>query len=1396
MAIDDTREMSDEIGSEMKTATDKLTKKAGDSAKNMVRKGSNAIKNKAKEAIKKAAIKAAQAIIKVLIAAWPIVLAAIGIIVAVVIMTALIYNMNYSDKVDEQAYANELVERANRKMANVLSAAFYTKYSDQSYYFTLSEPDEADKNQEINQYSGKTYEELNGEANRGLTQASYINYIKDIDGYEENVKLTSGMLSTLDKYLNNAGEPDGYYYPEQFIKALYVGDSCDLNSEDLDIKTCELGNLDEAESVAYEKMNTSDDFYTENDAVMQEGTSDYGLGALVHYQAYYQPSRVFNYKINTVSYVDQDWEYGDSDSPLKTGIQWSSLDKETKDQILSEYKYKSNIFSESTGKGMLDTGETGIYNVDNEIVYKDWAAAYYADEPSKTANDPSTMYANLEWEKWASSDPLISTGILDTSVVYAIDNALTYFGDNKISVTQKWTDIGETTHTQTGTYLKDYESDEATVQNEWAIKSPSNVLETLKRLYVDGEKKGYMISAPFWISGTYEGETEEVDVYGEIDNDDFYCSNYTDPALKAKCLKGTHQGKVGTKTNYYMKVNGGSWEFHLTRNVDGNPTDETITVKVSDTPRELCSDSSCNSFKNKYSVDNHKEETQWRYEPSFVFKIGAVTKGDLQVNLVSHTGNSIQTENGVTSFLKDYFRTYTSYIAHSSNQFGCYTTTSTMPNDALPSSTMTSSGYSYGLCKEDEFALALSANGYMKTMGVDGMSDIQKEALKYIFGITEENYGDEENVVEFGNDSLTVSTQMPREISEKISIINTKYSKLINKYSGMYGVDKNLLVSLIYIADINDDSNITGVHCDKSLGCTLKSVKNFSDAIGMNADRTKKEDLIIGTTLTEEESIKFAAAKMQLLLEKYDGNVLLAIFEYNAGYEATQRLLKIYEAQEGYPIEATIDNKYETAWYHFVTEIFTNRSLYGIELNENAKENTLSLFLSSMSSNALIWNRMDDKGALSSVIWNKLFITDNLATTISKKVSDPQVVKALYTLRKNEGKSFIKYWPVITSGQKLWASSEYINEDGTYEPSRPYTADLIEPRLTNADIENTVKATLAFDGDVRFEDMDILSENYMVSKLGSITVEPNYKYVIGDITGVVAKKYETLQEVGYTNGIVGDSAYSQSWVLSIEEDLEVNSITKGTIYSTGTETVVVETEQGALVTYEGLKNIEVEAGDDADNIVLGLSKGKVSISVSLDGKIYDMKQFVDKYIEESRQSSLAFFNGFSSFLGCSALPPEETAALWRVIHETIYNGGMTGAYEYQCTMFTNYLATVHWGDAIRDKFGKIPNVNGNGNTKVDRLKQYLGDVLGSVTDSLPEEGSNLAFSWDNGEAGHTGWIDECKYDPSMEGNGYVIVSQGNIDYNGGISWQYKYTWDEWTSSYPQGAGKIKYVGLA
>lgn len=129
---------------------------------------------------------------------------------------------------------------------------------------------------------------------------------------------------------------------------------------------------------------------------------------------------------------------------------------------------------------------------------------------------------------------------------------------------------------------------------------------------------------------------------------------------------------------------------------------------------------------------------------------------------------------------------------------------------------------------------------------------------------------------------------------------------------------------------------------------------------------------------------------------------------------------------------------------------------------------------------------------------------------------------------------------------------------------------------------------------------------------------------------------------------------------------------------------------------------------------------------------------------------------------------------------------------HQCTEFTNWMVQQHWGERILEAYGSYLPVAGNGDQKVKCLSEVYGAILTDIKYGLSDfgdSGSNIAFSWEGGLYGHTGWIDEYKVGE------FVIVSQGNVA-GGLISWQHKYTWDQWQSTYADGSRTISYIGLS
>ena len=252
-------------------------------------------------------------------------------------------------------------------------------------------------------------------------------------------------------------------------------------------------------------------------------------------------------------------------------------------------------------------------------------------------------------------------------------------------------------------------------------------------------------------------------------------------------------------------------------------------------------------------------------------------------------------------------------------------------------------------------------------------------------------------------------------------------------------------------------------------------------------------------------------------------------------------------------------------------------------------------------------------------------------------------------------------------------------------------------------------------------------------------------------------------------------------MIETEEGADIKSITNtGIVVAADDDTVEIYLEKyDTTVRYTGLEEISVKKDDDIKSLsikgsdgknkkLLGKSSGRVTIYVYHNGAYYDMEDFL-KTASSNQSSGSGTVTGF---LGGACLSFEESEAFWEIIdNDRSVDGGAT----HNCTRFTNYMIGLRWGS---DYYAPV---YGDGYQKVSLIVSAFGSmgVEELDADSLPDEAYNLAFSYTDNSYGHTGWIDEIHKDSSMEGGGYVIVSEGNVGSNSLIRWQQKYTYDEW-----------------
>lgn len=160
-------------------------------------------------------------------------------------------------------------------LENSVMLLFYTKYSNQSYYYTID-----DKNT--------------------IHQASSNMKVKDFEGRDSMFALNPGALYILDKYLN-----EGVINPSQFIRPIY--NTCSTGEEKSGM--CEMKDLVNedgklvVDSVKYKEQD--DNTYVKVENETEKGIWNWGLAPILHYKKFDQESQVQNYHVDSFEIFDR-----------------------------------------------------------------------------------------------------------------------------------------------------------------------------------------------------------------------------------------------------------------------------------------------------------------------------------------------------------------------------------------------------------------------------------------------------------------------------------------------------------------------------------------------------------------------------------------------------------------------------------------------------------------------------------------------------------------------------------------------------------------------------------------------------------------------------------------------------------------------------------------------------------------------------------------------------------------------------------------------------------------------------------------------------------------------------------------------------------------------------------
>lgn len=1051
-------------------------------------------------------IVAAKAVIAFVIANIVPIAIALGIVIILGFFGVCWNFLFNSNKSNNQVYQNETTANTgdpDDQIYNAWSGVFYEKYADQSLYLQLTTPDEQSLENEVNEFSGKTYEQLGGKSLSGMIQSGTEDYrtlgVRDINNYENQIKVSSGMLAVLDARLNG-----GFLAPENFVRPVMT--TCtDSMGDKIDLSSCEL--------------KTGEDGF-DTDASL---TQKYGIGSIVNYQAYLQPSRVIDYGFKTIEIWDEDWTPGDSGSPVKL-LNVQTMDKAEVAEIIEQYK------REGTNSYALDHNKdgsysTGYYQVNNSIVYKDWQEAIKKSTKGSIADTLLSFFGKNEKELglyndnnrelWGTGEPGISSGIPDTKVAYAITDALTMYGKLDFTVNQRWIDNGVADHTQTVNYLRPFKDYKLSKDEAAPLSSDSDVT-TYKAVYDGDALVGYM---------NYDG-----------------VAHYTKPEDKWVLKDESEQPDTCDINNpnstckyKHIKIDG-SWDYTLVLDAKGNqlkqPEYHSIPVTV-DCP---------NRFK---------------FAPAYNVMMEAVTEGTLQTYTVIHADASTQSDNdNAVAYLEDYIENYEAIMPNKEiTTYECYEVANGAQFDGnLDNAAGLSVGSKIGEVTDpfacEGFAMAKTDTDEKSAMDAFHFENMPLEQYAKIanaLGFTDDIYNDPLSLEVTTNDEDIINYIGKVNIA-LVRDVSDIYGELLDRYGGAYGIDPNLLALIIaqehgvcsgaYYNGPDDYNygacNIMQVEASESgediqaYNFTLREAtseensnagKTFFDLIRQTTSKGNTSDnttgsMAVGSMETfnvnasqlingkgemsgAEVSIKVGAMKLQGLLEYYNYNIPLAIQAYNFGVTAMDAVLDIYEQQTGITRELAIENPNEIGWAHYTSEVHENPKDYIARWTEDTLGDDLYLkhVLGRNSFGSLYAIRTpegaqgDNVDENTIVSWNTISATDGvkdniLNNEVKNTINSSNVIRAYYRLN-GAGKQGLKdIWRMLTLGQKEWDSGVYL-KDGTLDLSVRSEGDLITSQRSEADVRMIIITGLSFNSTTPYEDFAIEDEAFWKSRFSS-----------------------------------------------------------------------------------------------------------------------------------------------------------------------------------------------------------------------------------------------------------------------------------------------------------------------
>lgn len=488
---------------------------AKEGGKKLSKKAIKAALKKMLAAIKKAVISAVKAIIAFVVAHLALLLVVVAAVAVVWFLVAWFLGMADANDNRNADFLGDFYNRGNSRyneeIENTWVGVYFMKYSANSIYATVTEPegnDEEYSNMSFNDMTGrdkvKNYagEEASGDKESRLYQQGTATWadldVAEIQGMDEQLRVSAGALSVLSGALN-----DGYAIPEQLIKPVYTGNADKLGTDEFKISEAKLKDddgklyLESAQSTKIEESEEGDSSVTISETEKEDGQWDWGLGTYVHYKGFYQPSQISGYHMETIQVLSLPSNLditGAPPSSIGTIVNFSMPSSDDLNKIVDSYG------------GAADDGTSSLVIPEGTINYKDWKPAFDAYN-SGSATADQLKYA-----------PYNSTGVPVTEVKYLVDEATTFAGQIDNELTQTWVKQGDTEGAQAysaDTYVKPEEYPASAKITEGNTVPAGAGVASYKNIYKKGERMTIEGTTDFDPAATFQWEPrkEEETVY-------------------------------------------------------------------------------------------------------------------------------------------------------------------------------------------------------------------------------------------------------------------------------------------------------------------------------------------------------------------------------------------------------------------------------------------------------------------------------------------------------------------------------------------------------------------------------------------------------------------------------------------------------------------------------------------------------------------------------------------------------------------------------------------------------------------------------------------------------------------------------------------------------------------